>query len=92
MQLSHHTKTHLKKHNKATNISLQRILISFFFYLKTITWRRKWQPTPVFLPGKFHGQRTLAGYSIRGCKESDTTECAHARVLFLAEHKIVSAF
>ena len=28
-----------------------------------IPWRRKWQPTPVFLPGKFHGQRSLAGYS-----------------------------
>ena len=28
-----------------------------------ITWRRKWQPTPIFLPGKFHGQRSLAGYS-----------------------------
>jgi len=27
-----------------------------------IPWRRKWQPTPVFLPGKFHGQRNLAGY------------------------------
>ena len=31
-------------------------------------WRRKWQPTPVFLPGKCHGQRGLAGYSPRGCK------------------------
>ena len=28
-----------------------------------IPWRREWQPTPVFLPGKFHGQRSLAGYS-----------------------------
>ena len=37
---------------------------------------RKWQPTPVFLPGKFNGQRSLVGYS---CKESGTTEqmCAH---------------
>ena len=31
-------------------------------------------PTPVFLPGKFHGQRSLVGYSPWGCKESDTTE------------------
>ena len=37
-------------------------------------WRRKWQPTPVFSPGKFHGQRSLAGYSPWGHKESDTTE------------------
>ena len=32
------------------------------------------QPTPVFLPGEFHGQRSLVGYSPWGCKESDTTE------------------
>ena len=36
--------------------------------------RRKWQPTPVFLPGKLHGQKNLEGYSPRGPKESDTTE------------------
>ena len=36
--------------------------------------RRKWQPTPVFLPGEFHGQRSLMGYSPWGHKESDTTE------------------
>ena len=39
-----------------------------------ICWRRKWQPAPVFLPGKFHGQSSLAGYSTRGHKELDTTE------------------
>ena len=39
-----------------------------------IPWRREWQSTPVFLPGEFHGQRSLAGYSPQGCKESDTTE------------------
>ena len=40
--------------------------------------RRKWQPTPVLLPGKFHGQRSLVGYSPWGCKESDTTERLHS--------------
>ena len=35
---------------------------------------KKWQPTPVFLPGEFHGQRSLEGYSPSGCKELDTTE------------------
>ena len=35
---------------------------------------REWQPTPVFLPGKFHEQRSLAGYSPWGCKDLDTTE------------------
>ena len=37
-------------------------------------WRKAWQPTPVFLPGESHGQRSLVGYSPWGCKESDTTE------------------
>ena len=39
-----------------------------------IPWRREWQPTPVFLPGEFHGQRSLAGYSPMGHVELDTTE------------------
>ena len=39
-----------------------------------IPWRRKWQPVPVFLPGKSHGQRSLAGYSPWDHKESDLTE------------------
>ena len=37
-------------------------------------WRRKWQPTPVFLPGESHGQRSLEGCSPWGLKESNTTE------------------
>ena len=37
-------------------------------------WSRKWQPVLVFLPGKFHGQRSLAGYSPGGCRELYTTE------------------
>ena len=39
-----------------------------------ILWRRAWQPTLVFLPGESHGQRSLAGYSLWDCKESDVTE------------------
>ena len=39
-----------------------------------ILWRKKWQPTPVFLPGKSHGQRSLVGYSPWGSKESDMPE------------------
>ena len=39
-----------------------------------ISWRRKWQPTPVFLPGESHGQRSLVGYSPQGRRESDATE------------------
>ena len=45
-------------------------------------WRRKWQCTPVFLPGKSHGQRSLAGYSPWGHKDWDVTEATeHARWL-----------
>ena len=40
-------------------------------------WRRKWQPTLVFTPGKSHGPRSLVGYSPWGRKESDTTEWLH---------------
>ena len=48
----------------------------FYPWVGMISWRRKWkywQPTPVFLPGKSHGQRSLAGYSPWVWKESDTT-------------------
>ena len=38
-----------------------------------IPWRRKWQPTPVFLTGEPHVQRSLVGYSPWGCKELDST-------------------
>ena len=37
-------------------------------------WRREWQPTPVFLPGEFHGQKSLVSYSPWSCKELDMTE------------------
>ena len=40
-------------------------------------WRRTWQPTPVLLPGKSHGQRGLVGYSPWGCEELDTTGRLH---------------
>jgi len=46
-------------------------------------WRRKWEPTPVFLPGKSHGQRSLEGYSSWGSKESDMTEQ-------LSAHKVLN--
>ena len=43
-----------------------------------IPWRRKWLPTPVLLPGKSHGQRSLVGYRPWGCKESNMTEPLHS--------------
>ena len=45
-----------------------------------ITWRKKWQSTPVFLPRKFPGQKSLVGYSAWGCKKSNITE--HTRMHF----------
>ena len=42
-----------------------------------IPWRRAWQPNPVFMPGKFQGQRSLVGYGPWGHKESDMTEHTH---------------
>ena len=49
-------------------------------WVRKIPWRREWSPTPVFLPGKFHGLRSLVGYSPWGSKESDTTERLHVHV------------
>ena len=59
-------------HDWATSLSL------FTF----MHWRRKWQPTPVFLPGESQGRGSLVGYSPRGCKESDTTERLHFHFSF----------
>ena len=69
---------------KATHSSILAWTIPFNFghcgrpgfnpWVGKIPWRRKWQPTPVSLPGKSHGHRSLAGYSSWGHKESDTTE------------------
>ena len=62
---------------------LEWVAIAFSRRLRFNPWvgkiprRRKWQPTPVFLPGKSQGQRSLAGYSQWGHKESDTTEQLH---------------
>ena len=42
-------------------------------WVRKIPWRRKWHPTPVFLPGELHGQRSLAGYIPGVTKEPDTT-------------------
>ena len=43
-------------------------------WVRKISWRRKWQPTPVFFPGESHGLRSLPGYSAKGRKELDMTE------------------
>ena len=48
-------------------------------WIGKIPWRRAWQPTPVFLPGESHGQRSLTGYCPWGLKESNTTEWLSAQ-------------
>ena len=55
-------------------IRLQRRRRGFDPWVGKIPWRRQWQPIPVFLPGESRGQRSLAGYSPWGRKESGTTE------------------
>ena len=52
------------RHNRATSLSLFTLML----------WRRKWQPTPVFLSGKSQGRRSLVGCRLWGHTESDTTE------------------
>ena len=49
--------------------------------VRKIPWRKKWQPIAVFLTGKSHGWRSLAGYSLRGRKELDRTIYARVEVL-----------
>ena len=56
---------------------LQSQRAGFNPWVGKIPWRRKWQPTPVFLPGKYHGQTSLVGYSPWGREESDMTEQLH---------------
>ena len=52
----------------------QTQLSDFTFTFTFMHWRRKWQPTPVFLPGESQGRRSLVGCRLWGCTESDTTE------------------
>ena len=46
----------------------------FDLWVQKLPWRREWLPTPVYLPGEFPGQRSLAGFGPWGCKMSDTSE------------------
>ena len=52
-----------------------------------IPWKRKWPPALVFLAGIFHGQRSLAGYSPCGHKESDTTEPLSTAHIYISTDK-----
>ena len=58
----------------------------FHLWVRKIPWRKARQPTPVFLPGEPHGQRSLAGYSPRGRRESNTTEETEHNLLQDCKH------
>ena len=58
-------------------------------WVRKIPWRRKWQLTPVFLPGKFHRQRTLAGYSPWGLKVLDMTEYHYVESEIYKRYQVV---
>ena len=64
----------------------------FDLWVRKIPWRRKWQSTPVLLPGKSHGQRSLVGYSPWGLKESDTTVQPHFSTILRWLHPIPLTF
>ena len=54
----------------------------FSLWVRKIPRRRKWQSIPVFLPGKSRGQRSLTGYSLQSCEESNMTEKLRAQSLW----------
>ena len=60
----------------------------FDCWLGKIFWNRKWQPTPVILPVKSHGQRSLVGYGPWGRKESDTTEQLNKKNMLMITSKV----
>ena len=65
-----------KKHRKEKNSkkSLSPTWLPSLEATSAFFWRRKWQPTPVFLPGESQGRGSLVGCCLWGCTESDTTE------------------
>ena len=88
------------KNQKDTNGSILYTQCTFCFHLtisNTLFWRRKWQPTPVLLPGEFHGQRNLVGCCPWGSTELDMTEatlhaCMHALEKEMTTHFSILAW
>ena len=66
--------TNASNHGLPQWLRLQCRRLRFNPWVRKILWRREWLPTPIFLLGESHGQRSLKGYSPWGHKESDETE------------------
>ena len=80
----------MQKKLQLWNLSLSREMkdLQHLGWGATEFWRRTWQPTPVFLPGESHGQRSLVGYSPRGHKELDMTEATqHTHQRIIRDHR-----
>ena len=65
--------------NLPANAGDSRDACGFDPWVGKIPWRRKWRPTPVFLPEESHGQKSLAVYSPWGCKETRLSDWVHMR-------------
>ena len=65
------------------------VQISLFIPDHHIIWSRKWQPTPVFLPGKFHWQRSLVGYSPWGCRVRHKSMHTHTRIFWVSPNSSI---
>ena len=75
---------------RRSSVCLQCGRPGFDPWVGKIPWRRKWQSTPVLLPGKSHGQRNLVGYSPWGCKELDMTKRLHRETQIKVQWGIIS--
>ena len=93
-----HTHTHTLTHmvftggasDKESACQLRRCSrYRFDFLVRKIHWSRKWQHTPVLLPGQFHGQSSLVGYCPLGCKESDITATEHTHTHTYYIHSLI---
>ena len=77
----HHIHFHRWHSGKESSCQCRRCTkCRFDPWVRKISCRRIWQPTPVFLPGKSHGQRSQVGYSPQGSKESDTSKHTHTHI------------
>ena len=59
-------------------------------WVRKVPWRREWQPTPVFLPGEFHGERSLAGYSLWGSQKNQTRFSNYTIMTIISERNGIS--